>query len=804
MFGDLAPKYWAKGISVIPLFKESKRPVPTSWTDYATRLPTDIEQKTWLAGNFYNNIGLVLGQQSNVMVVDIDIDDPKIIKDILSVIPNSPWERIGKKGKVLAFKYNGRGTEKVIGVVDGQERTIVEILSQGAQVVLPPSIHPDTKKPYVSNCDLLDVIDALPVLPVDTVEKIRAKIGQYVQLKSLKSEKRFSSVEFVSSGARDNQMNRCAGMLARDVIQGKLTVKQALSDMLAWYEMRVQHLNGDEIDVTKGQSQVIQYIHSDLAKGRILPPNWDEGMTKEEKDLWGFNLEVDQEEWTYDQHIVYIKNLTDTYAKDSLERHTGMEFVLKKLSKSTQLSKLDLDRILISLKSDTKVTVSSLRGQIKEYQAGEIEGKSHTEIAKAVITEMTKRLGELAYHNNRIWCWNGAFWDSIDDQVVRTHIQNEFGSYDLSKRGADHKQILSVIKDQLPQNIVKDGVEILGVNFANGFLNKDLVIMPHSSEYGMTYALPFSYKPELAGKCPKFFKYLEDSWGGHSDYLEKKVALQEVICATLYGMMTSFAKAVLLHGPGGSGKSVLMNIVSELVPSEAKCAVSPENWSDKYVPAMFVGKILNVAGELSEKRKIDGKAFKEIVSGELITCEEKFQQPFMFKPRVANWFCSNSLPKSDDTSNGFNRRWLIFKFTTVVSDNNKILDLHKEIINEEIEGIVAWALAVFPSLLIRESFTIPQSHKELVSEMALQNSDVRQWIDARLTKGETEAELDFITLYKDYSAYTMHVLCKRALDPKGLQLQLEQILLELGMSDGHVTNRGRVYTGIRIKKLGEI
>jgi len=51
---------------------------------------------------------------------------------------------------------------------------LFEHLAANRQVLLPPSIHPQTGVPYRANCELLDVLDDLPTLPPDFAEAVTA------------------------------------------------------------------------------------------------------------------------------------------------------------------------------------------------------------------------------------------------------------------------------------------------------------------------------------------------------------------------------------------------------------------------------------------------------------------------------------------------------------------------------------------------------------------------------------------------------------------------------------------------------
>ena len=77
-----APRYLQKRISVIPLRPQTKIPLPKDWQTWADQSIPDKLAMDWLSLPSNNNIGLVLGKQSNVVVVDIDSNDELLIKNI--------------------------------------------------------------------------------------------------------------------------------------------------------------------------------------------------------------------------------------------------------------------------------------------------------------------------------------------------------------------------------------------------------------------------------------------------------------------------------------------------------------------------------------------------------------------------------------------------------------------------------------------------------------------------------------------------------------------------------------------------
>jgi hypothetical protein len=134
IFKNNAKKYFECGIPVIPL--NGKIPIVTGWHEWSIRMQTEDELDVLIERYPNANIGAVMGLWATAL--DIDTDD----QAVLATVPYSPFRRRGKKGFVAIYKKNGLQNNP------GREYP-VELLNVGRQIVLPPSIHPDTGEPYV-------------------------------------------------------------------------------------------------------------------------------------------------------------------------------------------------------------------------------------------------------------------------------------------------------------------------------------------------------------------------------------------------------------------------------------------------------------------------------------------------------------------------------------------------------------------------------------------------------------------------------------------------------------------------------
>lgn len=169
-------KYLSKGYSIIPDKFASKMPAIKGWTEYCHKLPTKHEWFDWDAAFKKYNISLCLGPASQIVALDLDTDDPDILKKIEHLLPSSPVEKKGSKGYTRFFRMSpGQETE----ILKYNGNVILEILSTGKKTTLPPSMHPNGESyHWTSDKTLLDVnVAELPILPPMLISVLQQKLG---------------------------------------------------------------------------------------------------------------------------------------------------------------------------------------------------------------------------------------------------------------------------------------------------------------------------------------------------------------------------------------------------------------------------------------------------------------------------------------------------------------------------------------------------------------------------------------------------------------------------------------------------
>jgi len=173
IFSDYAPKYFESGFNVVPA--TGKAVFETNWTQFCKEPLSEELFEKWCITKENYNVGLCLGPASNVMVFDVDTDDPEVTELLKKVLPPTPVVKRGAKGFSYFYKYSGEKTSeiKLLG------KQIIDVLSIGRQTIVPPSIHPVTNLPYQWVGDsILDYEAAeLPTLGQDLIDEIEKMIS---------------------------------------------------------------------------------------------------------------------------------------------------------------------------------------------------------------------------------------------------------------------------------------------------------------------------------------------------------------------------------------------------------------------------------------------------------------------------------------------------------------------------------------------------------------------------------------------------------------------------------------------------
>jgi hypothetical protein len=219
IFKDFAPKYFEAGLPVIPL--SGKLPKIRKWEEWSNRAQTEDELE-WLLQRFPTaNVGAPVGLK--FCVLDIDTDDERIIQ----AIPYTPIRRRGRSGRAGCYFYKACNLPNRPGT-----KYPIDFLNHGRQVVLPPSIHPDTKESYswVGEEDILTFnFSELPTITLAQIEQIEKLCEKFKIYSEAKEMRKSGEVEVcLTDVGRNNRLTSVAYAMACDNVPEEEAVARLL------------------------------------------------------------------------------------------------------------------------------------------------------------------------------------------------------------------------------------------------------------------------------------------------------------------------------------------------------------------------------------------------------------------------------------------------------------------------------------------------------------------------------------------------------------------------------------------------
>ena len=174
---DAALIYQQLGWFPLPIHPEEKKPL-IPWAHRKDQRPTKEEIVFWFDRWPNARIGVATGRLSEVEAVDCD--SLEALEKLCSScnIPETLAQQTGRAegGRHLFFKYSGK-----IKTATGVNGMALDVRSDGAIVVLPPSLHASGKRyQWIGSNPLTEGLGALADLPEDLLQVLPQKVqGDY-------------------------------------------------------------------------------------------------------------------------------------------------------------------------------------------------------------------------------------------------------------------------------------------------------------------------------------------------------------------------------------------------------------------------------------------------------------------------------------------------------------------------------------------------------------------------------------------------------------------------------------------------
>jgi putative DNA primase/helicase len=350
------------------------------------------------------------------------------------------------------------------------------------------------------------------------------------------------------------------------------------------------------------------------------------------------------------------------------------------------------------------------------------------------------RLKDLVISCNDKWyVWNENYWQELPERLFDAMSVKVLIPW-TKTRHADFKAKLRILMAQ------EININPMLVALKNCVYDlKSRTIAPgamYKNQY-LVGSLKINYEPNSG--CPKWLAFLQEVMQQDKQKID---TLQEFFGYCFIGDCR-YQKALVLLGSGKNGKSVVINILASLFDKVTRLDLRHIE-DEKYI-GHLQGSWLNVATELAYKSLETTANIKSVIAGEPVMAAPKYDKGFVFTPRAKIAFATNGLPRNNDTSEGYFRRFLIIEMDFVPKDVN--VSLESEILTEK-SGIFEWALQGLARLVKRGTFDyetqVMEGYKEESSAL------YSYWKEEAKTKLEEESmfkDLTFTDFYNDFRRY---------------------------------------------------
>jgi len=232
--------------------------------------------------------------------------------------------------------------------------------------------------------------------------------------------------------------------------------------------------------------------------------------------------------------------------------------------------------------------------------------------------------------------------------------------------------------------------------------------------------LPVDYN--ALADCPKVEEFLKDVLSKEED-IDVFYELGGFCLLKDY----RYEKAFMFVGDGRNGKDKSLELIKRLIGAENCCSIPLHSLiPDSFIISELFGKMVNLAGEISNQDLKDTTTLKGCTGRSLLSAQRKFLNAVTFVNHAKFIFACNELPMVYDNSRGFWDRWVLleYPYTFVTaeelkSSDNPFFKLKDENIIEkitspqELSGFLNKCLEGLDRLMLQKDFSSTLGSKDI-------------------------------------------------------------------------------------------
>ena len=336
--------------------------------------------------------------------------------------------------------------------------------------------------------------------------------------------------------------------------------------------------------------------------------------------------------------------------------------------------------------------------------------------------------------DNELYQYNGKIY-AKGEEIQKLMIKE---IEELSSR--QRKEILEYLKLIAPPKIRNDnGV----VAFNNGIYSiLEDKLYPFSPDFVITNQISWNYNPNI-------YSELMDHTLNKFICSEKDARnLLEEIIGYIFFTKNELGKAFVIVGDKANGKSTFLKILSHLI---GKSNVSALNLDDitnsRFRLYQVANKLLNIGDDIGSGYIPESENFRKLVTGDIITAEQKGKDPIEFNCYAKFIFSANEIPKIKDPTGATARRVIIIPFLNSFTQANKDYDPYflDKIKNKDcMEYLIKVGIEGLKRVLKNKKFSETEKTKELLDKFNRNNNPLFEFVDYLENDSLIPMEFDYI------------------------------------------------------------
>ena len=271
--------------------------------------------------------------------------------------------------------------------------------------------------------------------------------------------------------------------------------------------------------------------------------------------------------------------------------------------------------------------------------------------------------------SNMFWMWNDEIkkYDMVDDTDMMILLDKVLGLKGQTVTSKLKSNYLEAFKRVGRMNIPKDA-PTKWIQFKDkAFSIESGNIYDVKPNYFFTNPIPWELGE--TDETPVMDKLITE-WVGEK-YKKTLYQILSYCCLTNYPIHLIFC----LVGCGRNGKSKFLGLMNKFIGMDNICSTELDVLLDsRFESFKLYKKLVCTMGETNFGVINKTSLLKKLTGQDLIGFEYKNKRPFDAHNYAKIMISSNSLPTSEDTSEGFYRRWMIIDFPNTFPEGKDILD----------------------------------------------------------------------------------------------------------------------------------